>query len=134
MPLAIEPLHPLYAAERACVNTLAQAIDLCDVLGDNVGVAIDTYNVWWNPQLDAQIARAGIGNRILAYHICDWLVPTRNFFLDRGMMDDGIIDLPGIRRAVENAGYRGYAGVEIFSANIGDQARRRGAANMHRAI
>lgn len=117
MPLAIEPLHPMCAAERACVNTLAQALDLCDVLGDGVGVAIDAYNVWWDPQLDAQIARAGIGNRILAYHIADWLVPTRDFFLDRGMMGDGVIDLPRIRRAVENAGYRGYAEVEIFSAN-----------------
>ena len=83
------------------MNTLAQALDLCDILGDNVGVAIDTYNVWWDPQLDAQIARAGIGNRIMAYHICDWLVPTRDFFLDRGMMGDGVIDLPRIRRAVK---------------------------------
>jgi sugar phosphate isomerase/epimerase len=117
MPLAIEPLHPMYAADRACVNTLAQALDLCDDLGDNVGVAIDAYHVWWDPQLEAQIARAGADNRILAYHICDWLVPTHDIRLDRGMMGDGVIDLPKIRSAVENAGYRGYIEVEIFSAH-----------------
>jgi sugar phosphate isomerase/epimerase len=114
MPLAIEPLHPMYAADRACVNTLGQALDLCDAVGDGVGVAIDTYHVWWDPDLEAQIARAG--TRILAYHICDWLVPTRDLLLDRGMMGDGVIDLPRIRAMVEKAGYRGCAEVEIFSA------------------
>jgi sugar phosphate isomerase/epimerase len=98
------------------VNTLAQALDLCEALGDGVGVAIDTYHVWWDPDLDAQIARAGAGNRILAYHICDWLVPTRDILLDRGMMGDGVIDLPRIRALVEQAGYRGHTEVEIFSA------------------
>ena len=117
IPLAIEPLHPMYASDRACVNTLAHALDLCDVLGDGVGVVIDTYHVWWDPALEAQIARAGAGNRILAYHICDWLVPTRDMLLDRGMMGDGVIDLPRIRALVEKAGYRGYTEVEIFSAN-----------------
>jgi sugar phosphate isomerase/epimerase len=116
MALAIEPLHPMYAGDRACVNTLAQALDLCDVLGDGVGVAIDTYHVWWDPALEAQIARAGAGNKILAYHICDWLVPTRDLLLDRGMMGDGVIDLPRVRAAVEKAGYNGYVEVEIFSA------------------
>lgn len=116
MPLAIEPLHPMYAGDRACVNTLAQALELCDVLGEGVGVAIDTYHVWWDPDLEAQIARAGSANRILAYHICDWLVPTRDMLLDRGMMGDGVIDLPRIRAAVAKAGYRGYTEVEIFSA------------------
>lgn len=116
MPLAIEPLHPMYAADRACVNTLAQALDLCETLGDGVGVAIDTYHVWWDPALEAQIARAGASNKILAYHICDWLVPTRDLLLDRGMMGDGVIDLPRIGAAVERAGYGGYIEVEIFSA------------------
>ena len=63
MPLAIEPLHPMYAADRACVNTLEQALDLCDALGDGVGVAIDAYHVWWDPELSAQIARAGAGGK-----------------------------------------------------------------------
>jgi sugar phosphate isomerase/epimerase len=117
MPLAIEPLHPMYAGDRACINTLAQALDLCDLLGDGTGIAIDTYHVWWDPELAAQIARAGAGNRILAYHICDWLVPTRDMLTDRGMMGDGIIDLPRIRELVRKAGYRGFTEVEIFSAD-----------------
>jgi sugar phosphate isomerase/epimerase len=116
MPLAIEPLHPMYAADRACVNTLAQALDICDLLGEGVGVAIDVYHVWWDPALAPQIARAGAGGRILAHHICDWLVPTRDLLLDRGMMGDGVIDLKGIRHAIEAAGYRGPQEVEIFSA------------------
>jgi sugar phosphate isomerase/epimerase len=116
MPLAIEPLHPMYAADRACVNTLAQALDLCEALGDGVGVAIDAYHVWWDPDLAAQIARAGAAKRILAYHICDWLVPTRDLLLDRGMIGDGVIDLTGTGAMIENAGYAGFIEVEIFSA------------------
>jgi len=116
IPLAIEPLHPMYAGDRACVNTLAQALDLCDLLGDGTGVAIDAYHVWWDPALVSQIARAGATNRILAYHICDWLVPTCDMLLDRGMMGDGVIDLPRIRTLVQKAGYRGLIEVEIFSA------------------
>jgi sugar phosphate isomerase/epimerase len=116
MPLAIEPLHPMYAADRACVNTLKQALDLCDLLGEGVGVAIDVYHVWWDPELLPQIARAGATGRILAHHICDWLVPTRDLLLDRGMMGDGVIDLGAIRAAIEAAGYSGPQEVEIFSA------------------
>jgi sugar phosphate isomerase/epimerase len=116
MPLAIEPLHPMYAADRACVNTLAQALDLCEALGDGVGVAIDAYHVWWDPDLAAQIARAGAANRILAYHICDWLAPTRDLLLDRGMIGDGVIDLAGMGAMIENAGYVGFIEVEVFSA------------------
>jgi sugar phosphate isomerase/epimerase len=115
VPLAIEPLHPMYAADRACVNTLAQANDLCDELGDGTGVAVDTYHVWWDPDLAREIARAG-GN-ILAYHVNDWLVPTADLLLDRGMMGDGVIDLRAIRAMVEAAGYRGHCEVEILSAN-----------------
>ena len=116
VPIAIEPLHPMYTGDRACVNSLAQALDLCDALGEGTGVAIDTYHVWWDPDLAEQIARAGASDRILAYHICDWLVPTRDMLLDRGMMGDGVIDLPRIRQLVHNAGYRGLTEVEIFSA------------------
>jgi sugar phosphate isomerase/epimerase len=113
VPLAIEPLHPMQAAERACVNTLEQALDLCDALGEGIGVAVDVYHVWWDPKLQAQIRRAG--RRILAYHICDWLVPTRDLLNDRGMMGDGVIDLPAIRNWVQEAGYTGLQEVEIFS-------------------
>jgi len=116
MPLAIEPLHPMYAADRACVNTLSQALDLCEHLGDDVGVAIDTYHVWWDPDLAAQIARAGAAKRILGFHICDWLVPTRDILLDRGMMGDGVIDFRAVGAMIDKAGYRGLIEVEIFSA------------------
>jgi len=114
VPLAIEPLHPMQAAERACINTLEQALDVCDALGEGIGVAVDVYHVWWDPKLRQQIARAG-RQRILAYHICDWLVPTRDLLNDRGMMGDGVIDLPKIRGWVEAAGYTGFHEVEIFS-------------------
>lgn len=120
VPLAIEPLHPMYAADRACVNTLAQALDICDALGAgpndaDLGVAVDVYHVWWDPQLRQQIARAA--ERVLAFHICDWLVPTADLLLDRGMMGDGVIDIPAIRAMVEAAGYRGFCEVEIMSAD-----------------
>jgi len=114
VPLAIEPLHPMQAADRACVNTLEQALDMCDALGEGVGVAVDVYHVWWDPKLEEQIRRAG-RKRILGYHICDWLVPTRDLAFDRGMMGDGVIDLPLIRSWIESAGYTGFHEVEIFS-------------------
>jgi sugar phosphate isomerase/epimerase len=118
MPLAIEPLHPMQAADRACVNTLEQALDLCDALDPGrtgaLGVALDVYHVWWDPKLEAQIARAG-RDRLLAYHVCDWLVPTRDLLNDRGMMGDGIIQLKRVRGWVEAAGYDGFAEVELFS-------------------
>ena len=124
MPLAIEPLHPMYAADRACINTLAQANDLCDELagknkGEGLGVAVDIYHVWWDPELKKQIERAANAtpSRLLAFHICDWLVPTTDLLLDRGMMGDGVIDIPLIRSWMEACGYRGMHEVEIFSAN-----------------
>ncbi len=116
VPLAIEPLHPMYAADRACINTLGQALDLCETLGPGLGVAIDVYHVWWDPDLAREIARAGRMGVIMAHHICDWLVPTRDLLTDRGMMGDGVIDLPGIRAMIEAAGFHGAQEVEIFSA------------------
>ena len=119
MPLAIEPLHPMYAADRACINTLEQALGLCDLLdpvpSGALGVAVDAYHVWWDPKLAAMIARAG-GERLLALHVCDWLVPTRELLEDRGMMGDGVIDLRALRALVEAQGYAGYSEVEIFSS------------------
>ena len=114
VPLAIEPLHPMQAADRACINTLEQALDTCDALGEGIGVAVDAYHVWWDPKLAQQVARAG-KERLLAYHICDWLVPTRDLLNDRGMMGDGVIDLPRLRGLMEGAGYAGFHEVEIFS-------------------
>lgn len=113
--IAIEPLHPMYAADRACVNTIDQALDICEILGETVGVAIDVYHVWWDPYLARAIARAGRMKRIFAHHICDWLVPTKDMLLDRGMMGDGVIDLQAIRRMIEEAGFHGPQEVEIFS-------------------
>ena len=112
VPLAIEPLHPMQVT-RAAVNTLEQALDMCDALGAGVGVAVDVYHLWWDPKLKSQVARAG--KRVLGYHICDWLPQTRDLFNDRGMMGDGVIDLPLIRSWVEAAGYKGFQEVEIFS-------------------
>ena len=118
LPLAIEPLHPMQGADRACINTLEHALDICDALDPGrtgaLGVAVDVYHVWWDPKLGAQIARAG-RDRLLAYHVCDWLVPTRDLLNDRGMMGDGIIELPKVRELVEGAGYAGAVEVEIFS-------------------
>lgn len=118
MPLAIEPLHPMYAADRACVNTMEQALDICDELDASrsgaLGVACDVYHVWWDPKLQSQIARAG-RERLLAFHVCDWLVPTTDLLLDRGMMGDGVIDVRRIRAWIEAQGFDGYSEVEIFS-------------------
>ena len=119
MPLAIEPLHPMYAADRACVNTMEHANDLCDELGAGLGIAVDAYHVWWDPHLEREIVRAGSASptRLFAYHICDWLVPTTDLLTDRGMMGDGVIDLKRLRSWMETSGYRGMHEVEIFSAN-----------------
>jgi sugar phosphate isomerase/epimerase len=119
VPIAIEPLHPMQAADRACVNTLDHALDICDALdparSGAIGVAVDVYHVWWDPNLARAIRRAG-KPRLLAYHICDWLVPTTDTAFDRGMMGDGVIDLPGIRGWMQDAGYAGMHEVEIFSS------------------
>jgi sugar phosphate isomerase/epimerase len=118
MPLAIEPLHPMYAADRACINTMEQALDVCDELDPGrtgaLGVAVDVYHVWWDPKLQSQIARAG-KERLLAFHVCDWLTPTADLLNDRGMMGDGVIEIPKIRRWVEDQGFAGFSEVEIFS-------------------
>ena len=121
MRLALEPLHPMYANDRSCLNTLAQALDMADAVesapegAPTLGVAVDVYHVWWDPDLWANIKRAGEARRILAFHVCDWLVPTRDLLTDRGMMGDGVVDIPLIRSAVEAAGYADQVEVEIFS-------------------
>ena len=113
--LALEPLHPMVCASRSVVTTMKIANDWCDRLQapDVVGIAVDTYNVWWDPELAHEVARAG--QRICAFHVADWLLDTKDLRLDRGMPGDGVIDIPGIREMVEAAGYDGYSEVEIFS-------------------
>jgi sugar phosphate isomerase/epimerase len=111
--LALEPIHPMRAADVSVVSTLAQATDLCLELGDGIGVAIDAYHVWWDPNLAAEVRRAQ--GRIVSFQICDWLVPTASLVNDRGMMGDGVIDLRGLHAMVRAAGYTGYCEVEIMS-------------------
>ena len=111
--LALEPMHPMYAADRGVISTLAEMTDLCDRFGAGLGIAVDTSHVWWDPNLAREIARAGV--RIVSHHICAWLVPTRHMLNDRGMMGDGVIDFRSIRRMIEAAGYRDIQEVEIFS-------------------
>lgn len=118
--LALEPLHPVHAADRSCLNLLSQALDLCDALEGQtadpwIGTAIDVHHVWWDPNLANSIARAGNARRIFGFHVCDWLVPAEDPLNDRGMMGDGVIDLPAIRAKVEGAGYSGPVEAEIFS-------------------
>ena len=113
--IALEPLHPMICALRSVLSTTKLANDWCDALGaeDIVGIAIDTYAVWWDPEIAGEIARAG--KRICSFHVSDWLADTQDLRLDRGMPGDGVVDLPGLRRQVEAAGYTGHVEVEIFS-------------------
>lgn len=119
--IGLEPLHPVYAAERSCLTLLSEAIDWCETIegataDPQIGTIIDCYHVWWDPYLFRDIKRAGQSRRIFGFHICDWLVPTTDVLSDRGMMGDGVIDIPAIRAAIESTGYTGAVEVEIFSA------------------
>jgi len=111
--LALEPLHPMTCADRSVLSTTAQALDLSDALGDGMGVALDCYHIWWDPDVERQIARAA--SRIAAFHACDWLVPTTDLVFDRGMPGDGVIDIAYLRGCVEAAGYNGFTEVELLS-------------------
>lgn len=116
--LAVEPLHPVFAADRAVVSTLGQALDLAAPFPPAVvGVAVDTFHVWWDPDVAAQIARAGRERRIATYQVCDWRTPLEvDVLLSRHQPGDGVIDLDGLTRAAEAAGYDGDVEVEIFHA------------------
>ncbi len=119
--IALEPLHPVYAADRSCLSLLSEALDMCEAIEGPatkpmLGVCLDVYHVWWDPNLQRDIVRAGHEKRIFGFHVCDWLVPTRDVLNDRGMMGDGVIDIPSIRAMVERAGYKGLIEVELFSS------------------
>lgn len=118
--LGIEPLHPMYAADRSVVVTLDQANTMAEKFQSNqVGVIVDVFHVWWDPDLYHQIERAR--NNILGFHVSDWVVPMPDMFKGRGMMGDGVIEIRRIRNAVENAGYHGPIEVEIINQSIWDQ-------------
>ena len=118
--LGIEPLHPMMISERSVVNSLAQALDLADAFADphpgTLGVVVDAYHVWWDPSLAAQLERAT--GRVFGYHVSDWLPRTTDLLLDRGMMGDGLIDLPWLSGAVARAGYAGPVEVELLSSRL----------------
>lgn len=115
--LGIEPLHPAFAAERSCITTMREARHISELYDSaNVGVVLDVYHVWWDPERAAEIAL--LGDRIAGYHVNDWLVPSGNVLMNRGMMGDGVIELRRIRGEVERAGYRGPIEVEIFNEAI----------------
>ncbi|MGI9242025.1 MAG: sugar phosphate isomerase/epimerase family protein [Verrucomicrobiales bacterium] len=115
--LAIEPLHPMYADDRSAINTMSQASDLCEALGNHahVGIACDVYHTWWDPDLENQVRRAAENGNFTAYHICDWLTPTTDFLNDRGLMGEGCINLAEVGSWVRKAGFSGYHEVEVFS-------------------
>ena len=114
--LAIEPLHPMYADNRSAINTLAQANDMAEELNSPwLGVAVDVYHLWWDANLEKEIARCGQHGNLYAFHICDWKTPTTDFLNDRGLMGEGCINIKQIRSWVEKAGFDGFNEVEIFS-------------------
>ncbi|WP_445330666.1 sugar phosphate isomerase/epimerase family protein [Streptomyces sp. GSL17-111] len=117
--LAIEPLHPMFCADRAAVSTLAQALDIAERCGESVGVVVDTYHVWWDPRVETEIARAGATERLLAFQISDWTVPLpAGVLLGRAHVGDGCVDVRRLARAVEAAGYTGFTEVEIFNEAV----------------
>jgi sugar phosphate isomerase/epimerase len=119
--LAIEPMHPIFAADRGVVSTLGQALDLAEQIAPEIGVVVDTYHVWWDPELPAQIARAGASGRIASYQVCDWMTPlSADSLLSRGYMGDGHVDFAHVTRLVTDAGYDGDIEVEIFRQEIWD--------------
>jgi sugar phosphate isomerase/epimerase len=123
--LGVEPLHPMYADSRSAVNTLKQANDICDQFNSPwLGVVIDVYHLWWDPDLESEIQRCGRAGRIFAFHICDWKTPTEDLLNDRGLMGEGCIPIQAIRGWVEEAGFNGFNEVEIFSNGywVQDQA------------
>ena len=116
--LGIEPMNPIYAADRGVISTLAQALDIAERFDPtDVGVVVDTFHLWWEPGIADQVQRAG--DRIASYQICDWITPLpADTLLARGMMGDGHIDFRYFTQSVARAGYRGDIEVEIFNADI----------------
>ncbi|MEU6848158.1 sugar phosphate isomerase/epimerase family protein [Streptomyces sp. NPDC046716] len=118
--LAIEPLHPMYAADRCVVSTLAQALDIAERFpAEQVGVCVDTYHIWWDDQAPAQLARAGAQGRIATFQLADWTTPLPEGVLNgRGQIGDGAIDMRYWRGLVEQQGYTGPVEVELFNDGL----------------
>lgn len=114
--LAIEPLHPMYADSRSAINTLGQANDMAEELSSPwIGIALDVYHLWWDPNLEQEIKRCGQNGNLSAFHICDWKTPTLDMLNDRGLMGEGCINIKEIRGWVEETGFNGFNEAEIFS-------------------
>jgi sugar phosphate isomerase/epimerase len=111
--IGIEPIHPMRTAEVSSLSTLREANGLCDVFGAGLGIVVDVYHVWWDPDLEGQLERAK--GRIVGFHLCDWLQPLEQNLFGRGMMGDGVIDIAGIRAIAERGGYTGFYEVELVS-------------------
>ena len=123
--LAIEPLHPMYAGDKSAIVSLGQANNICEAIASPwVGIAIDVYHLWWDNQLKNEIMRCGKNKNLLAFHICDWRVPTIDFLNDRGLMGEGCIPIRRIRTWVEEAGFEGYNEVEVFSERLWAQDQK----------
>ncbi|HZP06907.1 MAG TPA: sugar phosphate isomerase/epimerase family protein [Terracidiphilus sp.] len=117
--IGLEPLHPMYAADRSVLNTIGQSLEIASTYEPNeVGVILDTFHIWWDPQVAALIAQAA--GRIFGFHVSDWLVPLPDVLLGRGLMGDGVIDNRKLRALVEKAGYDGPIEVEIFNRTLWD--------------
>lgn len=115
--LGIEPLHPMFAADRSVVVTLGEARAMAERLASPwVGVVVDVYHVWWDPQVEVELERSG--PRVLGFHVNDWIVPLPDMLNGRGMMGDGVIDLQGLRRRADATGYDGPIEVEIFNESV----------------
>jgi sugar phosphate isomerase/epimerase len=118
--LAIEPLHPMFAADRSVIVTLAQALELASRFDNSsVGMIVDAFHVWWDPQLYATLERSG--GRIFGFHVSDWAVPLPGILTGRSLMGDGVIELQRIRTAVDKAGYLGPIEVEIMNESLWSQ-------------
>ncbi|RZU42922.1 sugar phosphate isomerase/epimerase family protein [Edaphobacter modestus] len=112
--LGVEPLHPMFAADRSVIVTLGEANRIAEQFPSRqVGLVVDVYHVWWDPEVYREIARAG--ERIFAFHVSDWIVPLPDPLMGRGLMGEGVIEIRRLRQAVEAAGYRGPIEVEIFN-------------------
>jgi sugar phosphate isomerase/epimerase len=136
--LAVEPLHPMFCADRSVVSTLRQALDLvADYPAADAGVCLDTYHVWWDPDFPHLLDR--LAGRVVLYQVADWVTPlAANALLSRGHLGDGSIDFGPVTSAVFSTGYDGWVEVEIFRQDVwdvpGDQTISRVIADFSRLV